>query len=91
MNTLSFLSQWNYDFSEYCLTFNGSHDPEDGCIEKPIQWITGQDNGRVSFAKIPTVVEYPDLLNVQMESFEHFLQEPIRRTAEEQRAAAVFS
>jgi DNA-directed RNA polymerase subunit beta len=38
---------------------------------------TGQDNGRVSFAKIPTVVEYPDLLNVQMESFEHFLQERI--------------
>jgi len=37
----------------------------------------GQDNGRVSFAKIPTVVEYPDLLNVQMESFEHFLQEHI--------------
>ena len=37
----------------------------------------GQDNGRVSFAKIPTVVEYPDLLNVQMESFEHFLQERI--------------
>ena len=37
----------------------------------------GQDNARVSFAKIPTVVEYPDLLNVQMESFEHFLQEHI--------------
>jgi len=37
----------------------------------------GQDNARVSFAKIPTVVEYPDLLNVQMESFEHFLQERI--------------
>jgi DNA-directed RNA polymerase subunit beta len=37
----------------------------------------GLENGRFSFAKIPTVVEYPDLLNVQMESFEHFLQERI--------------
>jgi DNA-directed RNA polymerase subunit beta len=34
-------------------------------------------NGRLSFANIPTVVEYPDLLNVQLESFEHFLQERI--------------
>ncbi len=34
-------------------------------------------NGRLSFAKIPTVVDYPDLLNVQLESFEHFLQERI--------------
>jgi DNA-directed RNA polymerase subunit beta len=32
---------------------------------------------RYSFAKIPTVVDYPDLLNVQIESFEHFLQERI--------------
>ena len=37
----------------------------------------GHDGGRFSFAKIPTVVEYPDLLNVQMESFEHFLQERV--------------
>ncbi|MGA7161926.1 MAG: DNA-directed RNA polymerase subunit beta [Bacteroidota bacterium] len=37
----------------------------------------GEGSGRVSFAKIPTVVEYPDLLNVQMESFEHFLQEHV--------------
>ena len=37
----------------------------------------GQTDGRFSFAKIPTVVEYPDLLNVQMESFEHFLQEGV--------------
>ena len=36
-----------------------------------------QEGGRFSFAKIPTVVEYPDLLNVQMESFEHFLQERV--------------
>ncbi|MDE3056760.1 MAG: DNA-directed RNA polymerase subunit beta [Bacteroidota bacterium] len=34
-------------------------------------------NGRLSFAKIPTVLDYPDLLNVQLESFEHFLQERI--------------
>jgi DNA-directed RNA polymerase subunit beta len=30
---------------------------------------------RLSFAAIQDVVEYPDLLNVQLESFEHFLQE----------------
>ncbi len=33
--------------------------------------------GRHSFGTINEVVEYPDLLNVQMESFEHFLQEKI--------------
>jgi DNA-directed RNA polymerase subunit beta len=31
--------------------------------------------GRQSFGTINEVVEYPDLLNVQIESFEHFLQE----------------
>ena len=31
-------------------------------------------NGRISFAKIPQVLDYPDLLNVQLESFESFLQ-----------------
>src|SRR5208283_1729199 len=35
---------------------------------------TNQSNGRVSFAKIPQLVEYPDLLNVQIESWERFLQ-----------------
>jgi DNA-directed RNA polymerase subunit beta len=39
--------------------------------------LNGERDGRYSFAKIPTVVEYPDLLNVQLESFEHFLQERI--------------
>jgi DNA-directed RNA polymerase subunit beta len=33
--------------------------------------------GRHSFAAINEVVEYPDLLNVQLESFENFLQEKI--------------
>ena len=33
--------------------------------------------GRHSFGTINEVVEYPDLLNVQIESFEHFLQEKI--------------
>lgn len=33
--------------------------------------------GRYSFATIQEVVEYPDLLNVQIESFEHFLQEKV--------------
>jgi DNA-directed RNA polymerase subunit beta len=32
---------------------------------------------RQSFATIQEVVEYPDLLNVQIESFEHFLQEKV--------------
>jgi DNA-directed RNA polymerase subunit beta len=31
-------------------------------------------DGRKSFAKIPTVVGYPDLLDVQLESWEYFLQ-----------------
>jgi DNA-directed RNA polymerase subunit beta len=33
--------------------------------------------GRYSFAAINEVVEYPDLLNIQIESFENFLQEKI--------------
>ncbi|NUN70406.1 MAG: DNA-directed RNA polymerase subunit beta [Bacteroidetes bacterium] len=36
-----------------------------------------QKTGRYSFANINEVVEYPDLLNVQIESFELFLQERI--------------
>ncbi len=32
---------------------------------------------RQTFATIQDVVEYPDLLNVQIESFEHFLQEKV--------------
>lgn len=31
-------------------------------------------NGRIAFAKIPQVIDYPDLLNVQLESWESFLQ-----------------
>ncbi|MBI1804895.1 MAG: DNA-directed RNA polymerase subunit beta [Ignavibacteria bacterium] len=31
-------------------------------------------NGRINFAKIPQILEYPDLLNVQLESWESFLQ-----------------
>jgi DNA-directed RNA polymerase subunit beta len=31
-------------------------------------------SGRISFSKIPQVVEYPDLLNVQLDSWESFLQ-----------------
>jgi len=34
-------------------------------------------NGRFSFGKIPKVIEYPDFLNVQVESFESFLQEKV--------------
>jgi DNA-directed RNA polymerase subunit beta len=40
--------------------------------------VLNQDHsGRYTFARIPTVVEFPDLLNVQLESFEHFLQERV--------------
>ncbi len=35
---------------------------------------TGNSNGRISFSKIPEILEYPDLLNVQLESWESFLQ-----------------
>ncbi|MBI3765894.1 MAG: DNA-directed RNA polymerase subunit beta, partial [Ignavibacteriales bacterium] len=35
---------------------------------------TNYSNGRISFARIPQIVEYPDLLNVQLESWESFLQ-----------------
>jgi DNA-directed RNA polymerase subunit beta len=31
-------------------------------------------NGRITFGKIPPIVDYPDLLNVQLESWESFLQ-----------------
>ncbi len=33
-----------------------------------------QSNERISFSKIPQIIEYPDLLNVQLESWENFLQ-----------------
>jgi len=48
-------------------------------------------NGRISFAKIPQVIDYPDFLNVQLESFESFLQAnipPNRRKSK--RLQAVF-
>ncbi|HQT91984.1 MAG TPA: hypothetical protein PL001_08145, partial [Candidatus Kryptobacter bacterium] len=37
----------------------------------------GQDSARVNFAKIPQKVDYPDLLDVQIQSFKKFLQEDI--------------
>ncbi len=37
----------------------------------------GQDLARVNFAKIPQRVDYPDLLDVQIQSFKKFLQEDI--------------
>ncbi len=37
--------------------------------------ISDRGEGRINFAKIPQKVDYPDLLNVQMESFRKFLQE----------------
>jgi len=34
-------------------------------------------NGRISFARVPQVIDYPDFLNVQKESFANFLQEDV--------------
>ncbi len=34
-------------------------------------------NGQISFAKVPLIIDYPDLLNVQKESFASFLQEDV--------------
>ncbi|MCL4538493.1 MAG: DNA-directed RNA polymerase subunit beta [Bacteroidetes bacterium] len=41
----------------------------------------GQDAVRISFAKIPQRVDYPDLLDVQIQSFKKFLQEdaPVKK------------
>ncbi|HUN64470.1 MAG TPA: DNA-directed RNA polymerase subunit beta [Bacteroidota bacterium] len=39
---------------------------------------SNNSNGRVSFAKIPQIIEYPDLLNLQLESWEAFLQADIQ-------------
>jgi len=36
--------------------------------------VSNQVNGRISFSKIPQIIDYPDLLNVQLESWENFLQ-----------------
>jgi len=36
--------------------------------------ITEDEYGRISFAKIPEVMEIPNLLAVQLESYEQFLQ-----------------
>jgi len=36
--------------------------------------MSNHSNGRISFAKIAQILEYPDLLNVQLESWESFLQ-----------------
>jgi DNA-directed RNA polymerase subunit beta len=44
-------------------------------------------NGRYSFGKIPKIIEYPDFLNVQLDSFESFLQE--RRTPEQRENKAL--
>jgi len=38
----------------------------------------GQDSGRINFAKIPQRVDYPDLLDVQIQSFKKFLQEDVQ-------------
>src|SRR5438874_10279733 len=44
---------------------------------------TREDNGRVSFARMPSVVQMPDLIDVQRESFRWFLAEGIKEVFEE--------
>jgi DNA-directed RNA polymerase subunit beta len=39
-----------------------------------LKTVTNHSSERISFAKIPQIVEYPDLLNVQLESWDSFLQ-----------------
>ena len=39
--------------------------------------ISKNGNRRISFAKIPVTIDFPDLLSVQKESFEAFLQEKV--------------
>ena len=38
---------------------------------------TNGTNGRISFGRIPSVIETPDLLNVQIDSFNSFLQSDV--------------
>ncbi len=47
----------------------------------------GQDPVRISFAKIPQKVDYPDLLDVQIQSFKKFLQEDL--TAKKRKATGL--
>ncbi|MGE5437290.1 MAG: DNA-directed RNA polymerase subunit beta [Syntrophothermus sp.] len=41
------------------------------------------DNNRISFAKIPSVIEAPDLLSIQTDSFEEFIQMKVQPSKRE--------
>ncbi|MBI4213812.1 MAG: DNA-directed RNA polymerase subunit beta [Chloroflexi bacterium] len=49
----------------------------------PLGLSTREDTGRVSFARIPSVLDMPDLIDVQRESFRWFLTDGIREVFEE--------
>ncbi len=50
------------------------------------------NNNRISFARIPSTIEMPDLLNIQLESFEEFLQLKVPPAKRENKGLqAVFS
>ncbi len=49
----------------------------------PLGVATRENSGRVSFARIPSVLHMPDLIDVQRDSFRWFLAEGIREVFEE--------
>ena len=49
----------------------------------PLGLTNREESGRVSFARIPSVLNMPDLIDVQRESFRWFLAEGIREVFEE--------
>jgi DNA-directed RNA polymerase subunit beta len=58
----------------------GPYDHDEGELHLKAQGT--YSNGRITFSKIPQIIDFPDLLNVQMESWDAFLQsgaQPDRR------------
>ena len=47
--------------------------------------VNNKKSKRISFSRIPDIIEYPNLMDIQLKSFEHFLQEsgnPAERKSE---------
>jgi len=42
--------------------------------------VKNNSNKRISFGKIPDIIDAPDLLNIQLESWESFLQADLQPT-----------
>lgn len=56
-------------------TSNGS--PTNGQLHRQRNGHLPSENGRATFARIPTVWEYPDFLDVQLKSFHDFVQDEV--------------